>query len=293
MDPTITPSKSIDIGMRQLRALANMPPMQRWDVIASGLPILLNSAEGLYAASRANDENARVREILESHAAEEAAKILILLDYVRCPLGMSEQAQRMLRVFYDHGTRLIYAAACNWRPTDVNELRTYVDRERASHYIEGYAGEYILPNSRLYNREARLYSDLTRNSDGSFEWNDPARRFAIDRIWDFLPSVLRVAKALQRLGAFGADGLNIIHRAWSEKPFTGPEHAMESDALIKETIGALIESKLVGDDAVQQDVTTVYDCWQIPMYAIKTKLSEIPLQELHAAQQAELNAQYF
>ncbi|MBO9547073.1 hypothetical protein [Caulobacter sp.] len=139
MDPIAAPSKSIDIGMRQLRALANMPPKQRWNVIAEGLPILLTSAEALYAASRVNDENARVREILQGHAAEEAAKILILLDYVRCPLGLSDPAQRMLRVFYDHGTRLIYATACGWRPTDVNELRTYVDRERASHYIEGYA----------------------------------------------------------------------------------------------------------------------------------------------------------
>jgi len=293
MDPIIAPSKSIDIGMRQLRALANMPPEQRWAVIAEGLPILLTSAENLYAASRTNDENARVRDILQGHAAEEAAKILILLDYVRCPLGMSDQAQRMLRVFYDHGTRLIYAAACGWRPTNVNELRTYVDRERASHYVEGYAGEYILPNSSLYDREVRLYADLIRSDDGSFEWNDPARTYSITSIWHLRPSALEVAKAFQKLGAFSACGLEIIHRVWSTKPFIGPEHATESDALIEKTIASLVEAKLVSDDAVQQDATTVYSHWQIPMYAIETRLSEVPLADLRAAQQAELDAQYF
>lgn len=292
MGPIITPSKSIDIGMRQLRALANMPPEQRWSIIAEGLPILLSSAESLYAASRTNDENARVRDILQGHAAEEAAKILILLDYVRCPLGMSDQAQRMLRVFYDHGTRLIYAVACGWRPTNVNELRTYVDRERASHYIEGYAGEYILPNSSLYDREARLYADLVRNDDGCFEWNDPARVYSA-RIWDLRPSVLEVVRALQKLGALSANGLEIVHRVWSAKPFVGPEHATESNALIEKTITSLAEAKLVSDEAVQEDATIAYRHWQIPMYAIETKLSEVPLADLLAAQQAELDAQCF
>ncbi|MBO9547072.1 hypothetical protein [Caulobacter sp.] len=150
-----------------------------------------------------------------------------------------------------------------------------------------------MPNSRLYDREARLYADLTRNHDGSFEWNDPAQRFSIDPIWNLQPAVLQVVRALQKLGAFDASGLEIIHRTWAAKPFTGPEHAMESDALIKQTIGDLIEAKLVSQDAVQEDVATVYSYWQIPMYAIETKLQEVALKDLQAAQQAELHAQYF
>lgn len=292
MTPKITPTKSTDIGMRQLRTLANLPHPQRWDVIAEGLPILLKSAEGLYESSRLMSANGRVREILEGHAAEEAAKILILMDYVRCPKEMKEEAQRLLRVFYDHGTRLIYAAACGWRPTDVNELRKYVDRERASHYIEGYAGEYILPNSRLFDREARLYADLTRNDDGSFAWNDPEGLMSHERIWNSAPFAMQVAKSLQRVGAFDAKGLAIIHGLWTAKPFTATEHATESDALIEETLKALIAAGLPNDDADEQDVRTLYSLWQIPLYAIETKTRDVPLERLQAEQQAELNAQY-
>ncbi|MER9185932.1 hypothetical protein [Mesorhizobium australicum] len=51
--------------------------------------------------------------------------------------------------FYDHLARLLYIEAQDWRPTDLNELRTYVDQQRRSHYLEGHVGEYILPNSNI------------------------------------------------------------------------------------------------------------------------------------------------
>lgn len=291
MEPIIVPSKSADIGMRQLRSLANMQPKQRWKVIAEGLPLLLKSAEGLDASSRAMTESARAREILEGHASEEGAKILILLDYVRCPLGLSELAQRTLGRFYDHGTRLIYADACHWRPTDLNELREYVDRERRSHYLEGFAGEYILPNSNIYRRESRLYSDLTRQQDGSFIWNDPESTIGYESPWSLSPAAIRVARSLSKVGAFTAHGLAIIHRIWAAQSFTGPEHAMRCDELIEETLKALIEANLVSADAEDWDARVIYSSWQMPMYAIDTKSTEVSLEDLHAAQERELYAQ--
>lgn len=291
MEPIIAPSKSTDIGMRQLRSLANMQPMQRWEVLAQGLPLLLKSAEGLSASSRAVKGNARAREILEGHASEEGAKILILLDYARCPLGLSEFAQRSLWKFYDHGTRLIYADACHWRPTDLNELRGYVDRERRSHYLEGFAGEYILPNSNIYQRESRLYADLTRQQDGSFLWNDPESTIGYDSRWNLGPATIRVARSLAKVGAFTAKGVAIIHKIWAAQSFTGPEHAMRSDELIEETLKALIEAKLVSTDAEEQDARVIYSSWQMPMYAIETKIAEVALEDLHAAQERELYAE--
>lgn len=288
MDPIIEPSKSADIGMRQLKPLGSMPPKQRWSVIAEGLPVLLRSADGLYAAASSIIDRPRIREILEGHAAEEAAKILILLDYVRCPLSLSNYAQRTLRAFYDHGARLTYGAACGWRPSTVNELRTYVDRERASHYIEGSVGEFILPNSQLFRREARLYADLTRNDDGSFEWNDPERLLSLERAWLMPPRALHVARSLERLGAFSVNGLALIHKIWAAKPFVGPEHAMESDGLIEVTLEALIKAKVVGEEATDADVRVICGSWQLPVYAIDTQVVDVPLAELHAAQEREL-----
>lgn len=291
MDPIIVPSKSADIGMRQLRNLANMPPAQRWQVVSEGLAILLKSAEGLYAASREAKDVPRAREILEGHASEEAAKILILLDYVRCPLGMSDHAQRLLRSFYDHGTRLLYAEACRWRPSDLEMLREYVDRARRSHYLEGDLGEYILPNSQLYDREARLYADLVRHQDGSFLWNDPEAMFALSDNWHLSPPVIDVSRALSKVGAFTADGLAIIHKVWSAAPFVGPEHAQDSDELIRHTLNALIEASLVVGGATDKDGNAIYSYWQMPMYAIETKTSEVALEELREAQERNLYAQ--
>lgn len=291
MQPIIEPSKSADIGMRQLRSLANMQPAQRWHVISEGLPLLLKSAEGLYKASQAIKDNARACRILEGHASEEGAKILILLDYVRCPLGLSDHAQRTLWKFYDHGTRIIYADSCHWRPTDLNELREYVDRERRSHYLEGFAGEYILPNSNIYLRESRLYADLTRHQDGSFIWNDPEDTFPYDSPWTMPPAPINAARALSKVGAFTAEGLAIIHQVWAAQPFTGPEHAMRSNELIQATLKALIEAELPHADADDKDVRAIYGYWQMPMYAIETKTSEVSLEDLQEAQERELYAQ--
>lgn len=75
----------IDIGLRQARKLVNLPFAERLTFIAEGLPILLQSARGLYAASEAVSQMPRESMVLKGHAEEEAAKILILMDIMRCP----------------------------------------------------------------------------------------------------------------------------------------------------------------------------------------------------------------
>ena len=165
--------KAADIGMRQLRKLANLSFDARLALIADGLPVILRSAQDLVAASESLVDHPRAAEVLSRHGEEEAAKILILLDYVRCPPGLSNRAAAMLDGFYDHGTRLIYAEACGWKPTNVAMLRQYVDSERVSHYIEGDMGQWIVPNRQLYSREAVLYADLTCSDAGGLDWNDP------------------------------------------------------------------------------------------------------------------------
>jgi hypothetical protein len=52
--------------------------------IAEGLPIILASAEGFWGASCQITDHPREAEVLEGFAKEEAAKILILMDAVRC-----------------------------------------------------------------------------------------------------------------------------------------------------------------------------------------------------------------
>lgn len=58
---------------------------KRLAFLAEGLPIILASARGLWTASTRLTDMPREAEVLEGFAKEEAAKILILMDAVRCP----------------------------------------------------------------------------------------------------------------------------------------------------------------------------------------------------------------
>ncbi len=105
--PTTTNVKQI--GFKQAAQIANMTGAARLAFIAEGLPIIFESAKSLMAASRALETFPRERSILEGHAAEECAKILILVDLVRCPPKRSAALTgTMMRWFYSHLARIIY-----------------------------------------------------------------------------------------------------------------------------------------------------------------------------------------
>jgi hypothetical protein len=76
---------SENIGLKQGKALANLTSSKQLDLIAEGLPVLMNSARELLEASRLLNGKDRAANILEGLAIEEIAKILILIDIVRCP----------------------------------------------------------------------------------------------------------------------------------------------------------------------------------------------------------------
>jgi hypothetical protein len=134
----VVAKKSADIGMKRGRTLANLPQAQQLDVIAEGLPILMKSADNLLEASKALDQYDRAATILGGHASEELAKVLILMDIVRCPPKLrGQRVGPMMGWFYDHLARLIYLDAQRWKPTDTRELQDYVDQHRKSHYLEG------------------------------------------------------------------------------------------------------------------------------------------------------------
>ncbi|SRR5258706_5323742 len=162
--PVVT--RSSDIGLRKGRLICNLSHDDRLKFITEGLPTLVESARSLVEASQALTDNPREAAILASHADEECAKLLILLDIVRCPRArVASRTGPMMRWFYDHLARLIYAQAQRWRPVTAKQLRDYIDSERRSHYLEGEYGEYIMPNWTLFQRETALYVDIASDED--------------------------------------------------------------------------------------------------------------------------------
>ena len=278
--------KSNDIGMKRGRVLSVLPSAKLLDVIAEGLPILMKSAGEYLAASKILFEHhPRVAKVLKGHAVEEVAKILILIDIVRCPPKCRpSRIGPMMRWFYSHLARLLYVDAQACRPTNARELQEYVDLHRKSHYIDGELGEYIMPNSALWLRESMLYTDIVTYEDGEPFWNEPITlpsMFGYDE-----PSSWLVCQVLQDLGAFTRDGLDIMSSIWCRVLFKDDEDWRESRSATEEMLTELQNASLIRETATQKQGNILYEHWQIPMYYIDFNPEKVKLEDLKAAQDA-------
>jgi hypothetical protein len=283
--------KSSDIGMKGGFALSNLPQPTQLNVIAEGLPILMRSADSLMTAAKALGEHHRPALILEGHAKEEIAKILILMDIVRCPPKVRpSQIGSMIGWFYDHLARLIYFDAQSWKPINISQLQQYVDSDRKSHSLVGSLGEYIVPNWTSWSREGMLYADIVTDEDGELNWNDPeigARSIALTRLRpDFFDYLERpgwiICKGLRDIGAFTRPGLEIVSAVWSQTDFVNAQNRSDADNLTREMLLALYKAELIPEAASNELV----NLWQLPMYHIDFKRIEVPLEELRAERDA-------
>ena len=242
---------------------------ERIDFIAEGLPLLLNSARELWDAGQQLKDAPRAANVLEGHAEQEAAKILILLDIVRCPKPLiASRVGTMVKWFYDHLARLIYAKSVSWSAPSIKDLRSYVDDLRKAHYVEGDYGEYIMPNDEIYGREARLYVDIEAQEEGYVGWSVPHGSRG-PRFFDDMP-ILRLANAMSALGMFTPQGLRATAEVWGSVDFEDARTGVESAALIW---------KLLTDSAEDKHVATLRR-WQLPMYHLDFSMIGVPLEVL-------------
>jgi hypothetical protein len=282
--------KSEEIGMKRGRVLANLPQPKQLDLIAEGLPILMKSASDLLAASKALGEHHRAATILEGHALEEIAKILILMDIVRCPPNIRpSRVGPMMGWFYDHLARLIYIDAQAWKPQDTNQLQKYVDNHRKSHYLEGAIGEYIMPNWTTYSRESLLYADIITEEEGEPIWNQPQGREPMFDRGDPFP--WQLCQALRDMGAFTRGGLDCVSSVWSQTDFAATEHWRDTERLTYKMLLALEHAKLISENACESQLPILYHHWQLPMYRIDLKRIEVSLEDLKAQRDANLWSQ--
>jgi len=224
----------ITFGGRQARALCNMRHSARLDFISEGLPIILQSAQGFWRAAETLEDNPREAAVLSGLAEEESAKALILIDLVRCPVP--EVGKRIGRIvkktLYDHLSRMIYANAQSWRPTNIAQLQEYVDNERQGHLLDGGMSEYIVPNWSLYLRESTMYADIEVHEEGIPQWNDPNR-------WGgstiaIRPIALQIVEALEVLGVMTRAGLQATSDIWGNVDFVKDEGPVEARELSKQ-----------------------------------------------------------
>jgi len=279
--------KSSDIGMRRGRVIANLSLERQLDFIAEGLPILMRSAGNLLAAARSLDGHPRSASLLLGHSLEETAKILILMDIVRCPKHLrSARIGDMMKWFYDHLARLLYIEAQSWRPVHPNQLQDYLDEKRKSHYLEGYMDEYILPNWSLAQRVSQLYADIVTYEDGIPIWNEPSDGKPSFGFAGRDPAPWEVCCNLNDFGAFTREGLDIVSSAWGNVNFEGDDvPAIVTNRLTYEMAISLQEAGLLSERATEEKLMTLYRCWQLPMYHMNFTRMEVRLEDLKAQQE--------
>lgn len=271
--------KSSEIGLRMGALLCNMSAADRLSFVAEGLPIIFDSAASLVQASRKLHDCPREAEILEGHAEEECAKILMLIDIIRCPSGrVAQRTGPMMRWFYNHLARLIYAKAQHWKPTTAGELQSYINSERQSHYLEGGYGEFIMPNWALFQRESALYADVAANEEGDPHWISPIRSSV--GLPDLIPIAFQVVDALSAFGVFTPSGLAILQDVWAGivvKADTRWEVTRDNYQPLAERLDAagLITERVTVDHA-----RTLVNTWQMPMYEMDFSSIQVALEDL-------------
>jgi hypothetical protein len=274
------------IGLQQGRRLAQMKYDERLDFIAEGLPIVLESASGFLAASKSLSAYDREAEVLRNFAEEEAGKALILLDMARCPpKQIASKIGTMMKWFYDHLARLIYAKASSWYATDVGQLQRYVNHERPAHHIDGDYGEYILPNHALYLRESQLYADLAAYEDEKPFWNEP--RSTIGSLLHFDPPAHQALSALKVVGAFTQKGIRVIADVWGQEEFDLLKTSADAERLTEAMLRRIIDLGLPSDSASDKDMSRIYR-WQMPMYNLDLSPIDVPMDELQRQRDARV-----
>lgn len=278
------------IGLRQAYRLCSMPHSERISVISQGLPIILDSAQGFWKAGCRLKEAPREAQVMEGLATEEAAKILILMDLVRCPSKLAaSKLGKIVGCFYSHLARLIYADAVSWRPVDIAELRRYVDGHRKSFYLEGSIGEYIFPNPTLYDRESRLYADIEAFEDDRIIWNAPTR--CSGRLSSLGSTVLSLTEAMSQLGLFKLNGLKAVSEIWGDVNFSDEEDHATSRELTQILLERLIKERLLEDTSSQDQADTLFEYWQMPMYNLEFSTISVSSEVLGAEQESKLWAE--
>ena len=266
-----------------------MPHVRRLEFLSEGLPQIHASARSLWKASRKLAKK-RPREagVLEGLAEEEAAKVLILMDAVRCPEScIDSRIGPIMGWFYDHLARLIYVESVGWRPLDVKELREFVDSHRKAYELVGYAGEDIVPNWHIYMRESLIYVDVEAGEDGKLSWSNPVQK-PTTYSSTVPPLVLQLTESMDLAGIFSLEGLKATSEIWGTVEFVDSQSYAEATALTEKLVKRLIREGLPSKSVTQRHAEMLFNLWTWPMYNLDFDLLEVTKEELDEIRNLEL-----
>ncbi len=204
---------------RAAMELATLNDEDLFRVVSEGVPSIVNNAVKFNDAARLLFEARKFRmsSVMEGFASEEAAKVLILIDLVRCPRNWPERSKVANR-FYGHVTKRIYAKSCTYPLISTfKEMTEFVGDESQTFYLDGPSGiDWVFVNSLIDEREQNLYVDYVKSFDPEnkdYHWRIP---FDLDSFVSEYrtPACVQLSYFLSELGAKSPSGLRAIGRIW-------------------------------------------------------------------------------
>ena len=251
--------------VRAIKDLCQLADSEFFETTAVGLRLIVENVSRLWqgAAALGKTRQSHPARALAMVAEEEAAKVLILIDAVRCPKQPPERLSRQLGYFHDHLAKGIYARACGTRPATFAQLREYVNMERASFYLDGpNDDDWIFRNNVLDTRERMLYVDYLLG-DGGHEWSDPSKQH-IDNLVPQPPAVL-LASHFHDVGLLTAESLAAIADVWRNRQMELGTHSSELQCANRSTLERLRSCGLLRERSSSMYSWIIQE-WAFPMY---------------------------
>ena len=265
-------------------------------MLAEGLAAIAEHCRALEIAAERSYEAKQYRAaaVLRSVAFEEAGKFLVLLDAVRLGRGNTKLLGEQLRRASDHLPKGLYASAIDCRPANLKELRSFLEFDRRTLYLDGPNDvDFIFRNSILAQREEAIYVDLVA-IEGSLNWLSPAR--TDEHNIGFTRACVFLVTSLEDLGVCNQNALDVVGRVWEGFVPEETTRWPEISDLNKETFRALNAKSLVNPGADEKSLHFFSDWWTFPLHhedLSPIEVKEVDLVEIRREHLERMEADYW
>lgn len=283
---------------RAIKRLLQFDDAELLKTLSEGLDLIIKTALQHEAASRhlAGSEltdgfpiiegpHQNAANILMNAAEEEAAKFMILIDFVRCPKVLTKQRDRQLNYFYNHLAKGLYIELSDHEFSCFDELISYCNIQRRQFYLDGDYEQYIFYNDILSKREDSLYVNYKWYGDLNYSWEGPTQStlFSVDN-----SMAVRKAQVLYDIGVTKEDGLLVLSHTWQCLHVMNGTTRWDIKGKTDYMLEMLDKRNLINKDKID-DLRYLYN-W-FPLYNCDLTLLKVPnIQEIKEATESAILA---
>ncbi len=270
-----------------LYQISQIPDNERVLIISEGLHRIASHVETLNKTLSvlSNKENRRGYSILRQTCEEEAAKYLILIDYLRHSRRNIDSKHKFIEYFYNHFVRLLYADYYYTSPATWGEVKDYIEQQRPSLYLDGPMRiEWIFRNELLLKREQKIYVDYVE-MDGNHRWIGPDEIEIYDTgEWEIKSNIINLVLAMEEICISDPHSLFTIESEWSSFILKDNTHWQDILKMNRLVINKIMTKVKKINNKMIKSTKLVNDNWSFPLINVDLKMKKIKENELKEIQ---------